>query len=82
MALVVTSYSNNSEINSCSEICQFSWVGAAGRIAYALIPLVCNGSTFGMDRKIDLRLIDVEFSMVKLQGKYICLDLKDCSITI
>ena len=45
-------------------------VGAAGRIAYALIPLVCNGSTFGMERKIDLRLIDVDFSMVKLQGKH------------
>lgn len=71
MDLVVTSYSTNSEGTSCSVIYQFSWVGAAGRIAYALIPLVCNGSTFGMDRKIDLRLIDVEFSMVKLQGKYI-----------
>ena len=46
-----------------------AWAGAAGRIAYALIPLVCNGSTFGMDRRIDLRLIDVEFSMVKLQGE-------------
>lgn len=71
MAIVVTSYSTNSEVTSRSYMCPISWVGAAGRIAYALIPLVCNGSTFGMDRKIDLRLIDVEFSMVKLQGEYI-----------
>jgi malate/lactate dehydrogenase len=42
--------------------------GAAGRIAYSLIPLICNGSVFGNDRRIVLCLIDIEFSAKKLEG--------------
>lgn len=44
------------------------FLGAAGRIAYSLIPLICDGSVFGKDRRISLRLIDIEMSMTKLQG--------------
>lgn len=33
--------------------------GGAGRIAYALIPLVCNGSIFGNGKRIKLRLLDI-----------------------
>ena len=44
------------------------FVGAAGRIAYSLIPLICDGSVFGKQRRILLRLIDIEMSMTKLEG--------------
>ena len=44
------------------------FVGAAGRIAYSLIPLICDGSVFGKERRIILRLIDIEMSMTKLEG--------------
>ena len=31
--------------------------GAAGRIAYALVPLILSGAVFGPTTKIDLRLL-------------------------
>lgn len=34
--------------------------GAAGRIAYALIPYLLNGTIFGSNTRISLRLLDVE----------------------
>ena len=46
----------------------YMFVGAAGRIAYSLIPLICDGSVFGKGRRIILRLIDIEMSMTKLEG--------------
>lgn len=42
--------------------------GAAGRISYSLIPLICDGSVFGKDVRIDLRLLDVELASQKLEG--------------
>jgi lactate/malate dehydrogenase, NAD binding domain len=42
--------------------------GAAGRIAYSLIPLVADGSLFGPTVRISLRLLDIEFSASRLAG--------------
>ena len=42
--------------------------GAAGRISYSLIPLICNGSVFGNDIQISLRLLDMEVCAEKLEG--------------
>lgn len=42
--------------------------GGAGRIAYALIPIVCSGHTFGHSVMIRLRLLDIEPCKEKLQG--------------
>ncbi len=50
--------------------------GAAGRIAYAFIPLVCSGQVFGKDTRIDLRLLDIEMSAEKLRG--VALEINDC----
>ncbi len=50
--------------------------GAAGRIAYALLPLVCSGDVFGKDVQIDLRLLDIEMSAEKLRG--VALEIEDC----
>lgn len=41
--------------------------GAAGRIAYSLIPLLCDGSVFS-EEKISLRLFDMEFAKDRLGG--------------
>jgi malate dehydrogenase len=49
--------------------------GAAGRIAYSLIPLVLNGSVFGPRTRISLRLLDVEFAETILHG--VELEVKD-----
>jgi malate dehydrogenase len=42
--------------------------GAAGRIAYSLIPLVLGGKIFGPDCGIHLRLLDIPESREKLHG--------------
>ena len=42
--------------------------GAAGRISYSLVPLICDGSIFGKNTRISLRLIDMEVAMSKLKG--------------
>lgn len=42
--------------------------GGAGRIAYSLIPLVCDGTVFGPGTKISLRLLDMEVCAPKLDG--------------
>ena len=41
--------------------------GAAGRIAYSLIPFLLDGSIWG-NRKISLRLFDIESAAQKLEG--------------
>jgi malate/lactate dehydrogenase len=42
--------------------------GAAGQIAYSLVPLICNGTVFGPDTRVDLRLLDVPFAAAALEG--------------
>jgi len=42
--------------------------GAAGRIAYSLIPSLVDTSIFGKDKKINLRLYDIEMAASKLEG--------------
>lgn len=51
--------------------------GAAGRIAYALIPLICGGKVFGAETRIRLRLLDVQFAADKLDG--IAMEIDDCN---
>ena len=42
--------------------------GAAGRIGYSLVPLICDGTIFGKNQRIILRLIDMEMAMGRLIG--------------
>lgn len=42
--------------------------GGAGRIAYSLVPLICDGTIFGSEQRIVLRLIDMEMAMSRLEG--------------
>ncbi len=42
--------------------------GAAGQIAYSLIPLIASGSVFGSDQPIILHLLDIEPAKNVLQG--------------
>lgn len=50
--------------------------GGAGRIAYALIPQLCDGSIFG-DSLINLRLLDIPQCAGKLEG--VKMEVEDCS---
>jgi malate dehydrogenase len=49
--------------------------GAAGQIGYAFVPLLSNGSVFGPDVMIHLRLLDVAQAQKKLEG--VSLELQD-----
>ena len=41
--------------------------GAAGQIAYSLIPRLVDGRTFG-DKKVDLTLVEIPQVVEKLKG--------------
>ena len=51
--------------------------GAAGQIAYSLLPLVCSGQVFGPDRPVSLRLLDIEPGMGALRG--VVMELEDAA---
>ena len=48
--------------------------GAAGQIAYSLIPRLVNGRTFG-DKKVDLALVEIPQVVEKLKG--LVMELED-----
>jgi len=51
--------------------------GAAGQIAYSLIPLVASGQTFGPSQKIILHLLDIAEMVEKLKG--VVMEIDDCA---
>lgn len=54
--------------------------GAAGHIAYSILPLLCSGETFGMDIRISLNLFDLPDKINILKG--VALELEDCSFPL
>jgi malate/lactate dehydrogenase len=42
--------------------------------------LICNGSIFGNDRRIILRLVDIEFSAKKLEG--VMMEIQDAGFDL
>ena len=42
--------------------------GGGGRIAYSLIPLICDGSIFGLNTYINLKLLDIPAVIKKMDG--------------
>ena len=54
--------------------------GAAGRIAYALLPIICSGHTFGHEIKISLKLLDIDPCIEKLHG--ILMELEDSTFPL
>lgn len=50
--------------------------GAAGQIAYALVPLIAHGRVFGEGRKVRLRLLDIEACADALKG--VAMEIEDC----
>lgn len=54
--------------------------GAAGHIAYSILPLLCSGETFGSDTRISLILFDLPDKINILKG--VALELEDCSFPL
>ena len=51
--------------------------GAAGQIAYSLIPLVCRGDVFGADQPVILHLLDIPPMEGVMKG--VVLEITDCA---
>lgn len=54
--------------------------GAAGQIAYSLIPIVCKGDVFGNDQPIILHLLDIPAMKTVLDG--VVMEIEDCSFKL
>lgn len=54
--------------------------GAAGQIAYSLLPHICLGRTFGPDTGIILHLLDIERAQTALKG--VKMELEDCGFDL
>jgi len=54
--------------------------GAAGQIAYSLLPMVASGKMFGPHQKIILHLLDIEPAKTVLDG--VVLELEDCAFPL
>lgn len=54
--------------------------GAAGQLAYSLIPIVANGHVFGEDQPVILHLLDLPKMMSVLNG--VCMELLDCAFPL
>ena len=58
----------------------FVRTGAAGQIAYSLLPHICMGRTFGPDRPVILHLLDIERAQQALVG--VKMELEDCGFDL
>ncbi len=51
--------------------------GSTGQVAYALLPHIANGTMFGADQPLDLRLYDIPPVIGKAKG--VVMELQDCA---
>lgn len=54
--------------------------GAAGQIAYSLIPIVAKGDVFGADQPVILHLLDIPMCETSLNG--VVLEITDCAFPL
>jgi malate dehydrogenase len=50
--------------------------GAAGQVAYSLLPRLASGEVFGPDRKVILQLLEITPALTALEG--VAMELEDC----
>ncbi|KAH8028890.1 hypothetical protein HPB51_020056 [Rhipicephalus microplus] len=54
--------------------------GAAGQIAYSLVPIIAKGQVFGCDQPVILHLLDIPMMMGVLNG--VVMELVDCAFPL
>lgn len=54
--------------------------GAAGQIAYSLIPHVSKGEIFGKNQPIILHLLDIQAMLSVLEG--VVMEIEDCGYSL
>lgn len=63
-----------------SKLLRILITGAAGQIAYSLLPLLCSGEVFGHDVRLSLRLLDLPHQADLLQA--LAFELEDCDFPL
>src|SRR5262245_9544336 len=53
--------------------------GAAGQVAYSLLPRLASGEVFGPNRKVILQLLEIPPAMTALEG--VAMELEDCGFS-
>lgn len=61
-----------------SEIVTVAVTGAAGQICYNLLFRLASGETFGPDRKVHLKLVDLPIPAVQKATEGVAMELADC----
>lgn len=54
--------------------------GAAGQIAYSLLPRIASGAVFGEDQPVELSLVEIPNAMQALEG--VVMELDDCAFPL
>lgn len=54
--------------------------GAAGQIAYSLLPMIASGQMLGRDQPVILHLLEIEPALVALNG--VVMELEDCAFPL
>jgi len=67
----------NNNNNTPLRICV---TGAAGQIAYSLLPMICQGRMLGPNQPVILHLLDIPPAENALKG--VCMELQDCAFTL
>jgi malate dehydrogenase len=60
-----------------SNVLRIAVTGAAGQVAYALLPRMASGEVFGPNQKVVLQLLEIPQAMTALEG--VAMELEDCS---
>ena len=73
----LSSNNKSSVPREMSEPIRVCVTGAAGQIAYSLLPHIAGGNMFGPDRPVTLTLLDIEPCMGAVHG--VVMELEDCA---
>lgn len=60
-----------------NNVLRIAVTGAAGQVAYALLPRLASGEVFGPNQKVILQLLEIPQAMTALEG--VAMELEDCS---
>ena len=63
-----------------SDVIRIAVTGAAGNVAYAMLPRLASGEIFGPTQKVILQLLEIPPAMPRLEG--VAMELDDCSFPL
>src|ERR1700758_4034859 len=59
-----------------ADILRVAVTGAAGQVAYSMLPRLASGEVFGANQKVILQLLEITPALTSLEG--VAMELEDC----